>query len=459
MEKNKEVSANNKVDVDSRRDFLTKTPIPELIIKLSIPTIISMLVTALYNMADTYFVGKISTQATASVGLVFSVMAIIQALGFFCGHGSGNFIARMLGAGKVKEANEMASTGFCMAMIFGIVIAVVGNIFINPLASAIGATKTSMADTKAYMSIILIGAPFMMCQFVINNQLRFQGRAVYAMVGLMCGAVFNVGLDPLLILVFDMGVRGAAIATITGQFMSFLVLLFISLRGQTIKVNIKNVRLNGFYLKEITNGGAPSLFRQGLAAAATLLLNKYAGKYGNDAAIAGMSITTRVMMMLGSAVIGFGQGYQPVCSYNYGAKLKDRVREGYFFCVKYGTIFLVFAGAICFIFAPDIIWAFRKDEEVVAVGKVALRFQACVLPCMATTVITNMMLQSMGKGIKASITSSARSGIFFIPLILILPRVFGIRGVEVTQTIADILAMGIAIPFAVSELRKMKKME
>lgn len=459
MEKNKEVSANNKVDVDSRRDFLTKTPIPELIIKLSIPTIISMLVTALYNMADTYFVGKISTQATASVGLVFSVMSIIQALGFFCGHGSGNFIARMLGAGKVKEANEMASTGFCMAMIFGIVIAVVGNIFINPLASAIGATKTSMADTKTYMSIILIGAPFMMCQFVINNQLRFQGRAVYAMVGLMCGAVFNVGLDPLLILVFDMGVRGAAIATITGQFMSFLVLLFISLRGQTIKVNIKNVRLNGFYLKEITNGGAPSLFRQGLAAAATLLLNKYAGKYGNDAAIAGMSITTRVMMMLGSAVIGFGQGYQPVCSYNYGAKLKDRVREGYFFCVKYGTIFLVFAGAICFIFAPDIIWAFRKDEEVVAVGKVALRFQACVLPCMATTVITNMMLQSMGKGIKASITSSARSGIFFIPLILILPRVFGIRGVEVTQTIADILAMGIAIPFAISELSKMEKTE
>ncbi len=460
MEKNKEESVNNnKANVDSRRDFLTKTPIPELIIKLSIPTIISMLVTALYNMADTYFVGKISTQATASVGLVFSVMAIIQALGFFCGHGSGNFIARMLGAGKVKEANEMASTGFCMAMIFGIVIAVVGNIFITPLASAIGATKTSMADTKAYMSIILIGAPFMMCQFVINNQLRFQGRAVYAMVGLMCGAVFNVGLDPLLILVFDMGVRGAAIATITGQFMSFLVLLFISLRGQTIKVNIKNVRLNGFYLKEITNGGAPSLFRQGLAAAATLLLNKYAGKYGNDAAIAGMSITTRVMMMLGSAVIGFGQGYQPVCSYNYGAKLKDRVREGYFFCVKYGTIFLVFAGAVCFIFAPDIIWAFRKDEEVVAVGKVALRFQACVLPCMATTVITNMMLQSMGKGIKASITSSARSGIFFIPLILILPRVFGIRGVEVTQTIADILAMGIAIPFAVSELRIMKKME
>ena len=202
MEKDKEESINNNEEnVDSRRDFLTKTPIPELIIKLSIPTIISMLVTAIYNMADTYFVGKISTEATASVGLVFSVMAIIQAIGFFCGHGSGNFIARMLGAGKVKEANEMASTGFCMALILGVIIAVVGNVFISPLAYAIGATETSMADTRNYMSIILIGAPFMIGQFVINNQLRFQGRAVYAMVGLMCGAVFNVALDPLLILV------------------------------------------------------------------------------------------------------------------------------------------------------------------------------------------------------------------------------------------------------------------
>lgn len=460
MEEIKEESINNNEEnVDSRRDFLTKTPIPELIIKLSIPTIISMLVTAIYNMADTYFVGKISTEATAAVGLVFSVMAIIQAIGFFCGHGSGNFIARMLGAGRVKEANEMASTGFCIALILGVVIAIIGNIFINPLATAIGATKTSMADTKSYMSIILIGAPFMMCQFVINNQLRFQGRAVYAMVGLMCGAAFNVVLDPLLILGFDMGVRGAALATITGQFMSFIVLLLISLKGETIKVNYKNIRLNGFYLKEITNGGAPSLFRQGLAASATLLLNKYAGKYGSNAAIAGMSITNRVMMMLGSAVIGFGQGYQPVCSYNYGAKLKNRVREGYFFCIKYGTIFLMFAAVFCYVFAPDIIWTFRKDEDVVAVGKVALRFQACVLPCMATTVITNMMLQSMGKGVKATITSSARSGIYFIPLILILPSLFGIRGVEVTQTVADVLAMGTAIPFAVYELNKMKSME
>ena len=221
-------------DKQSRRQMLTETPIPQLIVKLSIPTIISMLVTAFYNSADTYFVGKISTEATAAVGLVFSVMAIIQALGFFCGHGSGNYLSRMLGAGKKKEANEMASTGFAIAVILGLIVVGLGNIFVKNLAVWIGATSTTMDDTVAYMRIILIGAPFMMAQFVINNQLRFQGSAIYAMVGLMCGAVINVILDPLLILVFDMGVSGAAIATVSGQLISFIVLLIGSYRGENI---------------------------------------------------------------------------------------------------------------------------------------------------------------------------------------------------------------------------------
>ena len=319
---------------------MTETPVPQLIIKLSIPTIISMLVTAFYNSADTYFVGKISTEGTAAVGLVFSVMAIIQALGFFCGHGSGNYLSRMLGAGRKQEANEMASTGFAMAVLLGLLVVGLGNIFIDKLAVWIGATPTTMDDTIAYMRIILIGAPFMMGQFVINNQLRFQGSAIYAMIGLMCGAVINVILDPLLIIVFDMGVTGAAIATVSGQLISFLVLLLGSFKGENIHINIKNVHINGHYIGEIINGGAPSLFRQGLAAASTLLLNKYAGYYGGDAAIAGMSIVTRVMMMMASALIGFGQGYQPVCSFNYGAGLKKRVKEGFFFCVRWGTIFL-----------------------------------------------------------------------------------------------------------------------
>lgn len=446
MEKNKQ----------TQRQLLTETPIPRLIIKLSIPTIISMMVTAFYNSADTYFVGKISTEATAAVGLVFSVMAIIQSLGFFCGHGSGNYLSRMLGAGNKKEANEMASTGFAMALIMGTILAVIGNIFVSRIAVWIGATPTTMDATKSYMRIILIGAPFMMGQFVINNQLRFQGNAVYAMIGLMCGAVINVILDPLLILYAGMGVSGAAIATVSGQMVSFFVLLYGSTKGENIHLHIKNVHINGHYIFEIINGGAPSLCRQGLAAVSTLLLNKYAGQLGGDAAIAGMSIVTRVMLMMSAALIGFGQGYQPVCSFNYGAGLKSRVKEGYFFCVKWGFIFLFAIGVCCFIFAPDIVRWFRNDDAVVEVGTLALRCQASVIPLSAPIVMTNMMLQSMGRGLKASIMASARNGIFFIPLIIILPVFLGLFGVQICQTTADIMTMLLTIPMALTELKNLK---
>ena len=434
---------------------MTETPVPQLITKLAIPTIISMLVTGIYNTADTFFVGKLSTQATAAVGLVFSVMAIIQALGFFCGHGSGNYLSRMLGAGNQKEANEMASTGFALSLLIGLVLAALGMIFLEPIARFVGATETTMADTVSYMRIILIGAPFMCGQFVINNQLRFQGSAMYAMVGLLCGAVLNIAMDPLLIFVFDLGVAGAAAATVIGQITSFLVLLVGSTKGENIRLHIRNVRLTPHYLFEIVNGGAPSLFRQGLAAIATLLLNTTAGAMGGDAAIAGMSVATRVMMLISSALIGFGQGYQPVCSFNYGARLTGRVKEGFIFCVKNGTVFLLAVGILCEIFAPQIVQWFRDDPEVVKVGTAALRFQAAVVPLTAFIVMTNMMLQSMGKGLKASITASARNGIFFIPLILILPRLFGLTGVEMTQAAADVLSLIISVPLALSELRRM----
>ena len=445
----------NRNSTQNRYEYLTQTPVPKLISRLAVPTILSMLVTGIYNTADTFFVGRISTQATAAVGLVFSVMAVIQAMGFFCGQGSGTYLSRMLGAGKKQEANEVAATGFALALILGVIVAVLGNVFARPLGYALGAGETTIRDTLIYMRIILLGAPFMMAQFVVNNQLRFQGSAMYAMVGLLCGAAINIGLDPLLMFVFHMGVAGAAIATVSGQFISFVVLLIGSAQGDNIHLKISNVRLNRHYLKEIVNGGSPALARQGLAAIATLLLNQTAGQMGGDAAIAGMSVVTRVLMLLASALIGFGQGYQPVCGFNYGAGLYGRVKEGYFFCVKYGTIILTGASALCLAFAPQIISFFRDDPEVIAVGTVALRAQAISLPLMATIVITNMMLQSTGKGLKASIASSARNGIFFIPMILILPRLFGLFGVEISQACADVLSFLLAIPFAASELKKM----
>ena len=437
--------------------YMTQTPVNKLILKLSVPTIISMLITGIYNSADTYFVGKISTEATAAVGIVFSVMAIIQAIGFMCGQGSGNYLARMLGANDTKQANEVASTGFALSLIIGGAIAVIGVCLVEPISGLLGASEATLDDTKNYMRIILFGAPFMTGQFVINNQLRFQGSAVYAMFGLLAGAIANIVLDPIYIFVMDLGVSGAALATVSGQAISFIVLLIGSRKGENIHVSFKNVKINGHYILQIINGGVPSLFRQGLAALATILLNKIAGEYGSDAAVAGMSIATRVLMLVSSALIGFGQGYQPVCSFNYGANLKKRVREGYFFCLKYGTIFLCIVAAGCFVFAPQIVSCFRDDQAVIDIGAKALRFQSVSLPLMSGIVMTNMMLQSIGAGVKASISSSARNGIFFIPLLFLFSWLFGLTGVESAQAAADVCAMILAVPFAASELRKMKE--
>jgi len=433
---------------------LTQTPVPKLILRLSVPTIVSMLVTALYNAADTFFVGRISTEATAAVGLAFSVMAIIQAMGFFCGQGSGNYLSRMLGAQRRREAEEMAATGLALSLLLGVVTAALAIRYIRPVCAFLGAEGETVDVTAAYLRIICLGAPFVMGQFVLNNQLRYQGSAMYAMVGLLTGAILNIGLDPLLILVLGMGVEGAAIATVCGQIVSFAVLLIGSSRGANIRLRVRNVRLNAHYLVQIVNGGMPALVRQGLTAVATVLLNRAAGAYG-DAAIAGMSVTTRVTMFVSSALIGFGQGYQPVCAFNYGAGKKTRVREGWIFCVKHGTIFLAAMSVFCLTCTPQIIAFFRDDPAVVAVGSAALRWQAAALPLLACIVLTNMMLQSIGRGVKASITASARSGIFFIPLILVLPRLFGLAGVEMTQAAADVLSVSISLPLAVSELKKM----
>ena len=263
-----------------RFTYMTETPVPKLIKQLAIPTVISMLVTGIYNTADTYFVGRIpdiAIQATAAVGIVFPVMAVIQAFGFLFGHGSGNFLSRMLGAGKKKEANEMASTGFLLAISLGLLAAILGNLFIDDLVSLLVSDDVSASTiemTKSYAGIILFGAPFMMGQFVINNQLRFQGSAMYAMIGLVSGAVMNIILDPVLILGLGLGVKGAAIATVAGQITSFFILLISSRKGENIRLSVKNIRINGYYVLEIINGGIPSLFRQGLAAIATTLLNR-----------------------------------------------------------------------------------------------------------------------------------------------------------------------------------------
>jgi len=437
--------------------YMTTEPVNKLVCKMAVPTIISMLITSFYNMADTYFVGKLDTQSTAAVGVVFSLMALIQALGFFFGHGSGNYISRKLGAKEFEDASKMASIGFFSAFICGIFVLVFGLIFLEPLSVLLGSTKTILPYTKKYLSVILLGAPFMVSSLVLNNQLRFQGSASSAMVGIVSGAVLNIILDPFFIFYCKMGITGAAVATVVGQLTGFLLLFIGTKRGENIHIKWKNFKPSLFYYKEVVRGGIPSLCRQGLASVSTMCLNHMAGYFG-DAAIAGMSIVSRISMFANSALIGFGQGFQPVCGMNYGAKLYKRVKDAFWFCVKYAFLFLIVVAAAAFIFAPEMVSLFRKDDkQVVETGMLALRFQALVFPLNAWIVLCNMMLQSIGKAVKASIIAAARQGLFFLPLILILPRIFGLTGIQICQMISDILTFLLAVPLGISVLREMKE--
>lgn len=434
---------------------MTEEPVSRLIGRLALPCIISMLVTAFYNMADTFFVGMLkSNSATGAVGVVFSMMAIIQAVGFFFGHGSGNFISRELGRQNFEEASNMAATGFFSALATGILICVLGQVFLEPLAYLLGSTDTILPYAKDYLRVILFGAPWMTASLVLNNQLRFQGSAAYAMVGIASGAVLNIGLDPLLIFVFGMGVAGAAWATIISQFVSFCLLLVGCTKGGNLHIHISRVQLKWSYFEMIIKGGLPSLARQGLASVATICLNRAAGPFG-DAAIAAMSVVQRIMMFGGSAMIGFGQGFQPVCGFNYGAKLYHRVKEGFWFCVKTSTVFLLAVGALGFVFAPRLVALFRDDPDVIAYGAAALRFQCVTFCFQGWVVMSNMMLQTIGRTVPATFLAMARQGVFFIPLVWILSTSLGMLGVQMTQMAADCLTLVCAVPIQLKVLREM----
>lgn len=349
----------------------------------------------------------------------------------------------------------MASIGFFSALIAGAVLAVLGLVFIEPLAMLLGSTKTILPYAVDYLKYILIGAPYMTASLVLNNQLRFQGNAMYGMVGIVVGAVVNIVLDPVLIFICGMGISGAALATIISQFISFVILLWVSQRGPGIHISLQRLHFSPNFLKEIVRGGFPSLCRQGLGSVATIALNMAAGAYG-DAAIAGMSIVSRITMFAYSALIGFGQGFQPVCGFNYGAKLYDRVREAFYFCLKTAAGFLILLSIAGYIGAPQLVELFRKgDPEVTAVGIAALRFSCISFSLSGGIVMSNMFLQSIGMAVRASVVAAARQGLFFLPLIFILPSILGLKGVEMCQMVSDILTFLLAMPLSISVLKKM----
>ena len=440
--------------LDRQYKEMTETSVEKLILRLSVPTIISMLVTNIYNMADTFFVGKLGTSASAAIGIVFSLMTINQALGFMCGHGCGSNISRKLGNKQGDAAIKFASTGFFMSLFLGVLIMIIGIIFMEPLLRIMGSTDTIMPYAKSYGICILLSAPFMTGSCVLNNVLRYEGKASLAMVGLTLGGVLNIIGDPIFIFVFNMGTLGAGISTAVSQVISFFVLLSMfggdrtvsRLRFSAISWDIKDI-LNILYT------GLPSLIRQGMMSVSTMVLNYMSMPYG-DAAIAAMSIVSRVCNFIFAIALGISQGFQPVSAFNFGAKKFKRVKRAFIFCCGLSMIILGILSVLSLIFSGHIIGLFRDDADVIGVGTFALRAQCIVLFISPITLAASMMFQGAGENLASSIASFLRSGITFIPMVAILPRFFGIYGIQLAQPVADVISFVVVMPLIVRFFKK-----
>ena len=438
---------------------MTETPIPQLVLSLAAPTILSMLITSIYNLADTFFVGQISTSASGAVGIVSSLMAILQALGFMLGHGSGSIISRSLGSQNTDAATRFASTSFFTALVFGGIITAAGLLTLPDFMMLLGSTETILPHACAYARYILLAAPIMMSSLVMNNILRYEGKASFAMIGLVTGGLLNIALDPLFIFGLGMGTAGAGLATALSQTISFCILLSMFLRGKTVsQFRLSAVTREARDFGRILLGGAPSFGRQGLNSIGGMLLNLAARSYG-DAAVAGMSIVSRIFMFIISVAIGVGQGLQPVASFNYGARKYRRVRQAAIFTIEAAFCMLVVLVGLCWVNGDALIRLFRDDPAVTAVALPAFHYQCLAMLLHPIIVVANMTFQSVGASGRATFLACCRQGVFFIPLILILPRTHGLFGVEICQPIADALTFLVSLPFLIAFLQQLGRMD
>jgi len=437
---------------------MTTVPVEKLVLSLAGPSIAIMITSALYNMADTYFVSALGTSQVGAVGIAFPLMAVIQAMGFFFGQGTGNYMARALGAQDTEGASRMAVTGLVSGFIVMAVIAAVGIAAGGPLVDGLGATETIRPFAREYLFFILLASPWMVAATVLNQQLRFQGSAAIAMTGMLSGAILNIFLDPLFIFVFGLGVKGAAIATMISQMVSFSILLFYgSTRKGNIPIRFKDFSPSVPRYVEMFRGGVPALLRQSLMSVASIIINHFARPYG-DAAIAAISISNRVSMFAASVVLGFGQGFQPVCGFNYGAKLYSRVKKAFWFCARFCSGALLVIAIVMALFAPNIIALFRKDDlEVIAIGALGLRLQCISLPFAAIIIIVNMMTQTMGKALEASVVALSRQGLFLIPSLFILGPLLGLNGIQLARPVSELASLVVVIPIMIRILKTLSE--
>ena len=436
------------------RDLTTGSPM-RLIWSFALPTLFGMLFQQFYNMMDTMIVGQLlGASALASVGSTSSINFFV--IGFCMGvcNGFAIPVAQRMGAGDYSQMRRCVANAGWLSALFAVVLTVFTGLFCRTILTVMRTPEDIFDGAYWYILIIFLGIPTTFLYNLLAAVIRALGDSKTPVYFLAISSVLNIALDPLLIFVFDMGVAGAAWATIFSQFVSFCLLLVGCTRGGNLQIHVSRVQLKWDYFSMIIRGGLPSLARQGLASFATICLNWAIRPYG-DAAIAAMGVVQRIAMFGGSAMIGFGQGFQPVCGFNYGAQLYSRVREGFWFCVKSSTVFLLVVSTLGFAFAPQLIALFRDDPEVVAIGAVALRCQCVTFCAMGWVTMSNMMLQTIGQTVPATFLAMARQGIFFVPLVWILPLFLGLTGVQITQSASDLLTLACAIPIQLSALRKL----
>lgn len=442
-----------KITQDEQFHKMIETPVEKLILSLGLPTIVSMLVTNIYNMADTYFVSSIGTSASGATGIVFSLMAVLQAFGFMYGHGAGSNISRRLGAKDVEKAREYASTSFYLSILSGMLIMTFGILFMDPLIHFLGSTETIFPFAKIYAFWILVAGPAMTCSCVLNNILRYEGRAVYAMIGLTCGGVLNIVLDAWFINSFHMGIAGAGMATAISQYVSVVILLIPYLTNKTeSRLSIRYFAHSASTVKDIIRVGFPSLIRQGLNSVSSILMNANAAVYG-DAAVAAISIVNKIMNFLFCVAIGIGQGFQPVSAFNYGAGRYSRVKKSFFFALKLGMVLMAVLGLFGYLNASALVQFFRDDPSVISIGTAALRMQTATLVFMPITLCGNMLFQSIGISRTASLLAALRSGLVLIPLLYILIYFFGLTGLEASKAISEVISAILTMPFIIHFMR------
>lgn len=445
------------VSQEARYRQMMEEPVYTLIPRLAVPTIVSMLVTAVYNMADTYFVSQLGTSPSAAVGVVFSLMTGIQAVAFMIGMGCGNEISRLLGQKEREEAERYVATGFFTELIAGTLIAIAGILFSEKLVYLLGSTATIAPYAASYTRYVLIGIPFFMASLGMNNMLRFQGNSFYSMIGIATGGILNMFLDPLLIYGFHMGIAGAAVATSVSQMISFCILVWqCNCMPACLSIRLRRFQPALSRYANIFRFGLPSLARQGIASVAVIVTNFAAQPYG-DAAIAAIAIVSRVAMFMNSAIIGFGQGFQPVCGFNYGAKNYKRVEEAYQFSLRVCFVALLFMGVGSFLNAERIVMLFQRDPKVVEIGTRALQLQACTIPLAAQITMANMFSQTTGYNFRATVVALLRQGICLLPVLLVLPRIFGLAGIQSAQPVSDIFSAIIAFLITKSILDEMRQ--